>query len=58
MAPCEVKLILTDAMIEQFGRDLILKKITGNFHPQVDMMDHICLLISREIAQQLRKLMH
>ena len=55
---CEVKITLTDEMIEQFGKDLILKKITGNFHPQIDMMDQVCLMISRELAQQLRVLMH
>ena len=58
MAVVEVKIIFTDEMIEQFGKDLILKKITGNFHPQVDMMDQVCLMISKELAQQLRVLMH
>jgi hypothetical protein len=58
MSVVEIKLILTDEMIEQFGRDLILKRITGHFYPDVDMMDKICLIISKQLAQQLRQQMH
>lgn len=57
MSICEVKIILTDKMIEQLAQDMVLKVTTDSFHPEVDMIDKIALMISRELKETFRNLL-